>query len=84
MHDDHVFDNRDKRVSNSGNGASQLPTQCPTPELLAAYIDNNLTPEEQALIQAHLAKCDACRKIVELTAQGKTGVSNSYPSDSNN
>ncbi|MCR4406868.1 MAG: zf-HC2 domain-containing protein [Anaerolineae bacterium] len=31
-------------------------------ELLIAYLDNEVTPSERALIQAHLAGCDACQE----------------------
>ncbi len=31
-------------------------------KLLVAYLDNEVTPSERTLIQAHLAECDACQQ----------------------
>jgi hypothetical protein len=39
---------------------------CPAPEILAAYAEHNLTPEEQALTEAHLVECWECRRTMAL------------------
>ena len=46
-------------------------------ELLVAYLDNEVTPSERTLIQAHLAECDFCRKkLAALSAtQGRVSQS---------
>jgi anti-sigma factor RsiW len=42
----------------------EIPDQCPTTEVLAAYLDRNLLGEEQSLLEKHLATCAKCRHIV--------------------
>lgn len=37
---------------------------CPEPELLAAYIDGQLSPGERTQLERHLAGCAECRDIV--------------------
>jgi hypothetical protein len=37
---------------------------CPSLELLCAFIDCNVTPEELAFLEHHLVRCDSCREIV--------------------
>jgi anti-sigma factor RsiW len=34
-------------------------------ELLAAYLDGALTPDEHARVQAHLDECDGCTAYVQ-------------------
>jgi Predicted integral membrane protein len=38
---------------------------CPSKELLAAYEEGGLTPEEQVRIEMHLADCHECREFVK-------------------
>ncbi|MGN6506397.1 MAG: anti-sigma factor family protein [Tepidisphaeraceae bacterium] len=37
---------------------------CPTEQLLTAYLDGELTPEQAADVQRHIAACDACATLV--------------------
>jgi anti-sigma factor RsiW len=37
----------------------------PMTDRLSAYIDGDLTPEECAAVDAHLATCDACRETLD-------------------
>jgi anti-sigma factor ChrR (cupin superfamily) len=53
-----------------------LPDQCPDSEMLAAYADGNLTPEELSLIEAHLAVCANCRKTIVLVIRSEAIVPN--------
>jgi hypothetical protein len=39
---------------------------CPTPDILAAYFENSLDPEETALYELHFSQCPSCRE--QLTA----------------
>ena len=55
---------RDKRLLN----------HCPDLEKLAAYVDGNLTREEQTLVEAHLIDCYRCREIVSLTVKSESAV----------
>lgn len=41
-----------------------MPDSCPSLELLCAFIDCNVTQEEQQLLEHHLVECDSCRAIV--------------------
>lgn len=34
-------------------------------ELVTAYLDDALRPEQRASVEAHLAKCDGCRGYLE-------------------
>jgi anti-sigma factor ChrR (cupin superfamily) len=46
-------------------------------ELLVAYLDGEVTPSEQTLIQAHLAGCDVCRKELAALSATQSRVSRS-------
>jgi CHAT domain-containing protein len=37
---------------------------CPAVEDVAAYLDGQLSPQERAAVQAHIADCDACRELL--------------------
>ena len=42
----------------------EMPAQCPTTEVLAAYLDRNLINEERSLVEKHLVACSKCRHVV--------------------
>ncbi|MEW6207613.1 MAG: zf-HC2 domain-containing protein [Acidobacteriota bacterium] len=42
----------------------ELASACPDTELLAAYLENNLTVETREQVEAHLVECRICRRIV--------------------
>jgi len=46
-------------------------------ELLIAYLDNEVTPSERTLIQAHLAGCDACQEELAALSALQSRVSQS-------
>jgi predicted anti-sigma-YlaC factor YlaD len=48
------------------NDLREIPSQCPDPEFLAAYLDGRLTPKEKTLIEKHLIDCHKCRHIVSM------------------
>jgi anti-sigma factor RsiW len=37
---------------------------CPEENMLGAYIEHNLLPEEQQQVEAHLVECRRCRKMI--------------------
>ena len=37
---------------------------CPRDELLGAYIEHNLLPEQQQQLEAHLLECRLCRERI--------------------
>lgn len=45
--------------------------ECPNVEMLAAYAEHELEPEETLVTEAHLADCTVCRQIVILTVRSK-------------
>ena len=48
------------------NGAHKnLKMTCPSKELLAAYEEGGLMPEERVAIEMHLADCRECREFVK-------------------
>jgi anti-sigma factor RsiW len=51
-----------------------LQGQCPTPEEIGAYVDGRLSSKGNALIESHLAKCDRCRRIIELVIESEVEV----------
>lgn len=48
-------------------------------ELLVAYLDNEVTPSERTLIQAHLAGCDACQEELAALSALQSRVSQFLP-----
>jgi predicted anti-sigma-YlaC factor YlaD len=42
-----------------------MPSDCPPLELLAAFLDHELRPEEQAAVEHHLAECRTCREVIK-------------------
>lgn len=53
------------------NGMPELKEDCPEIELLAAYIEHTLTPEETPMVEAHLVVCRLCRRTVILTFRNR-------------
>jgi hypothetical protein len=47
---------------------SQMERVCPDAEVLAAWLEGGLSPDERALVAGHLSRCDACRRAVSLAA----------------
>ena len=37
---------------------------CPKDEMLGAYIEHNLLPEQRRRIEAHLVECTFCRELI--------------------
>ena len=46
-------------------------------ESLVAYLDGEVTPTERTVIQAHLAKCDACQEEMTVLSALQSGVKQS-------
>ena len=38
--------------------------ECPDDNILAAYVTHNLSPDRQAIIEAHLARCRDCCEVI--------------------
>jgi tetratricopeptide (TPR) repeat protein len=45
------------------------PRHCPSPEILAAFVDAKLTRNQAVELTAHLANCAECRLVVESVAE---------------
>jgi putative zinc finger protein len=56
-----------------------MADECPSPELLCAFIDSNVTPEEQLFIENHLVRCDACLNIASSVIKSIRGVPDPIP-----
>jgi len=54
---------------------------CPGQELLERYISESCSEDENQVIQAHLTRCESCRRQVEFIRENLTA---SKPSDSQN
>ena len=50
--------------SPAGASASPLAGLCPDPEMLAAYHDGSLSPEERNLWKNHVLSCDNCQLVL--------------------
>ena len=48
-----------------------MSEECPDIEVLAAYAEHKLTPQETPMVEAHLAECAVCRQTVILTVRNK-------------
>lgn len=51
-----------------------LADECPSDEVLAAYIDHVLSPAERARIETHLVACKPCRQTVALVIKSRSAV----------
>ena len=51
-----------------------LANQCPDIELLAAYIDENVSVEERRLVDAHLVDCERCLEVVAFVIASKVAI----------
>jgi anti-sigma factor RsiW len=60
-----------------------LRGQCLGLEQLAAYVDAQLAPAEQNIIEHHLARCRHCRRVVEIVIKSQSEVPSPLPPDSN-
>jgi len=58
-----------------------LAEDCISIELLSAYIDQNLAPDQRTSIEAHLVKCKHCRKTLTLAIKSQHAVPDPIPSD---
>jgi len=47
---------------------------CPEPELLAAYLEGLGSDSERRQIEAHLADCRDCRRIIALIVRSEAAV----------
>lgn len=61
------------RTMPGGNTPEVRPMDmsCPEEEILAAYADHGLTPEEQTWMEDHLVECDACRSRVAIAVASR-------------
>lgn len=52
---------------------------CPDIEVLAAYVDENVTREEQRLVDAHLVDCERCLDVVTFVIASKVAIPDPVP-----
>ena len=52
------------------------PSVCPEPEMLAAYVEANLSPQMVREIEGHVRSCRRCSKTVISVLNSQTGLSN--------
>jgi anti-sigma factor RsiW len=48
--------------------------RCPAAEVLAAYLDHQLTDDERILVERHLVVCNKCRQIVSRAVKANDSV----------
>lgn len=58
-----------------------LANSCPQTELLAAYVDENVTQEERMLIDAHLVDCERCLDVVAFAIASKVAIPDPVPTN---
>jgi anti-sigma factor RsiW len=56
-----------------------LVDSCPDTELLAAYVDENVTEKERRLIDAHLVDCERCLDVVAFVIASKVAIPDPMP-----
>lgn len=56
------------------NGPPETQGQCPAAEILAAYLDGQLTTKERTLIEDHLISCNKCRHIVSTAVKSQDSI----------
>src|SRR5580698_2360731 len=62
------------------SGLDASGASCPEPDLLAAFVENALAPEERAQWSAHIAGCAVCqRQLAALARAGAVGASATAP-----
>ncbi len=50
---------------NKKSDSNSINEKCPSDILLAGYIDNNLSDEENYIIEEHILSCDKCLEIIK-------------------
>ena len=53
---------------------AELNNNCPSLEILAAYLEGKLAIHEKASVEEHFAACRKCRKLVSLTIKTETSL----------
>jgi anti-sigma factor RsiW len=48
--------------------------RCPAAEVLAAYLDHQLTTDERILVEQHLIVCNKCRQIISRAVKANDSV----------
>ncbi len=51
-----------------------MSEECPGIEMLAAYVDRNLTEAERRRVEGHMVVCRVCRQTVVLTFRTKAAI----------
>jgi hypothetical protein len=71
------------RMSDRGRRRGDEMSQCPGDEMLAAFVEHCLRPQERQAVEEHIADCRLCRKIVVLIFKIKKAVPApvSFPAD---
>jgi len=68
------------KLNNAANPEGEILAEpCPDIELLAAYIDENITPQEHEFIERHLDGCARCLDIVAFVIASKVSIPDPIP-----
>lgn len=51
-----------------------LGSPCPDIELLAAYLENNLSQEAREQMEAHFVECRICRRVIAQAIKSEAAV----------
>lgn len=65
-------------INRSDGGCEMDTDQCPEDNIIAAFVSCNLMPEQQAAVEAHLARCQKCREVVAFALKCKADI-NDFP-----
>jgi hypothetical protein len=57
----------------------KLSEECPDLQLLAAFVEQNLLPEQKLLVEEHIADCWRCRKLVVMVFKVQKVVPDPIP-----
>jgi anti-sigma factor RsiW len=52
----------------------ELSNGCPSLETLATYLDGKLTADVRACVEAHLAACSECRRLISVALKTEDDV----------
>ncbi|HEY6179059.1 MAG TPA: protein kinase, partial [Kofleriaceae bacterium] len=58
----------------TGSLAPSEPSPCPTAERIAGFIDGELSPSAERMLERHLAACPPCRKLVSALCQADSRI----------
>ena len=60
-----------------------MASRCPTDEVLATFVDNNLLVAERDAIILHISSCSKCFEKVTEALRNRTYIPDGYKDDNN-